>query len=375
MKKLALALAVAAISGQAAAVEVYSDDNSSVEVYGQLRTRLQKTRNDDAAKFDVANSRIGTIGTYNLSDDLTAKGQFQLKYSDDATNFFSDAMWVGLQSKTMGQLRLGTMWTQWDAQMGKHSNGYAFTGSSSMLSTNYGTVAMKNLLSYDITLGQVSLFAEYMIAPMESDVKGENMSFAAMTDSLKNLEDDDTLKAQNIAIDKFYTYGATWNSDFGLSVSLLHGGTDLKEKRADNTDTAVGTTDSTGLSMSYAIRNLTVGAQAFRTNAQATNKANFDQTKTGYGIGGKYSFDNGVSPYYAFDQIQEDSKGTNLANATNANAAGVIDSRTRTHAMGVEFKPSASFRTWAEVGREKKTHKFDNNTTATKWALGARYYF
>ena len=162
MKKLALAVAVAAISGQAAAVEVFSNDNATLDVYGQLRTRLVKTNNQGENKFDVDNSRIGTIGNYKLNEDLTATGKFVVKYNETA-QFFSDEIWVGLASQQVGEARIGRQFTIWDGQMGKHDFTFWNGGSATMGSDAYGTNYLDKALDYRLNIGQVTVFAQHLI--------------------------------------------------------------------------------------------------------------------------------------------------------------------------------------------------------------------
>lgn len=350
MKKLALAIAVAAISGQAAAVELYSSNDATLDVYGQLRTRLQKTNNEGENKFDVASSRIGAIGTYKLSDDLTASGKIQVKYADDGkTNFYSDVLWVGLNSKTLGNARIGSMYTIWDEEQGMHDFTYNFGGSAKMGDNVYGTAFLKNVLDYSMDLGQVKLRAQYLMSPMDRDAKNRDLSFSGLDTKAK--------------IDKSHSFGATWNSDFGLSVAGTYSATKI-DKTTEDADTSYGETESLGLTASYSINSLTIGTQLSRITAEADNKADFDQTKKGFGLGAQYSFANGMNPYFTYDNAKEDTKGNDA-----------VDETTKSYVVGVEFKPNSSVRVWTEVGKTKVDRKDDKDTSSTAWAIGARYYF
>ena len=377
MKKLALAVAVAAISGQAAAAQVYSNDNATVDVYGQIRTRLQKTHNNDEKSFDVASSRIGAIGNYKINDDLTATGKIQIKYSDGDTNFYSDALYVGLNSKSLGEVRVGTLGSIWDDEMGLHDYTYAFGGASTIESAQYGTAVQSNMIDYRLpittSVGTVTLRAQTQLAPSSSSTRRNDFTVAGFDGS------KDTAKT---TIDKSVSAGVVFNSDFGLDVAAVYAATDVdlqatSEVKSTQIGTtangvavnsvaqaavgkqALGTAKSYGVTAGYTVGQLFVGGQVTRVNVKKDDKS-FDQEQTGYGVGVKY-FNVGfnLSPYATYDIVKTNDK------------VGKEESRDRTLAAGIEFKPNAAVRTFAEVSRNIN----DGEANTTKWAIGARYYF
>ncbi|MTI12469.1 porin [Sansalvadorimonas verongulae] len=363
MKKLALAIAVAAISGQAAAAQVYSNDSTAVDVYGQLRTILKKTNNNGEKSFSLASSRVGFIGTHKMSDDLTVEGKMQIKYGDSAENFYSDVLYIGMNSKTFGGVRVGNMGSIWDDEMGIQDNTYAYGGSSSLGGDQYGTGVQSNTLDYrfpiDTSVGVITLRAQTQLAPTSVDAKRNDLTAAGFTDNKKDTE--------AVTIDKAVSAGVVWNSNFGLDVAAVYAATDVDlQADADATPakekTALGTAKSYGISTGYTVGKLLVGAQLTRVKVKKDDKsANFDLEKTGYGLGAKYSFDNNVSPYATYDIVKTDNKAVKTTDATKA----------RTLAAGVEFKPNASIRTFVEASRNIN----DGEKHTTEWAIGARYYF
>ena len=222
MKKLALAIAVAAISGQAAAAQVYNSDNATVDIYGQIRTKVSKTNNDSEKSFSLSSSRIGAIGAYKLNDDLTAEGKIQIKYGDDDSNFYSDALYVGLNSNTFGGVRVGTMGSIWDDEMGIQDNSYAFGGNSTLGNQQRGTANQSNILDYrfpiSTSVGTVTLRAQTQLAPSSADAKRNDLTVAGFDGS------KDTRKT---TIDKMVSAGAIWNSNFGLDVAAVYAATDI----------------------------------------------------------------------------------------------------------------------------------------------------
>ena len=363
MKKLALAVAVAAISGQAAAVEVFSNDTTSLEVYGQLRTRLVKTNNDGEAAFDVANSRIGTTGTYKMNDDLTFTGRFQVKYADSDTNFFNDSLWIGMNSKKLGEVRIGSMYSIWDDDQGKHDFTYYTGGGAKLGSDVNGTVFLSNVLDYRLNLGQVTLRAQTIMSPIERNAHRKRYDEKV---DVNYTTDGSTVTAETTSsytkIDSAHIMGATWNSDFGLTLAGTYAATELE------TVTTVGTNDpstssmkdtkSMGLTASYSINDLTVGAQYTKVNTDFAAANTHDEDKTGYGFGAKYAMDYNLAPYFTYDNVKTEVKGEK-------------DETTKTYVLGVEYKPSASIRAFAQGGRTKETGE-KNETT---FVVGARYYF
>ena len=366
MKKLALAIAVAAISGQAAAAQVYSNDNVSVDMYGQLRTKLSKTNNDGEKSFSLSSSRVGFIGNYKMSDDLTAEGKIQIKYGDTGDNFYSDDLYVGLNSKTFGSVRVGTMGAIWDGEMGIQDNSYAFGGNSTLGSQLRGTGNQSNMLDYrfpiDTSVGVVTLRAQTQLAPSSADAKRNDLTVGDFDGS------KDTAK---VTLDKMVSVGAVWNSNFGLDVAAVYAATDvdLQEVAATTNPaapakpkTALGSTKSFGISTGYTVGNLFVGGQLTKVKTEKDDKsANFDQEETGYGVGVKYSFDNNIAPYATYDIVETDNKADKTADATKG----------RTLAAGIEYKPNASIRTFVEAARSIN----DGAEHSTDWAIGVRYYF
>ena len=107
MKKLALAVAVAAISSQAMAVEIYNAEDASLEVYGEIRARL-RNQSGESSEFDGQNTRIGIKGQYALSNDMYALGNVRM-YGDYNSNDSAsyDRGYVGLGHNAMGEIRFG----------------------------------------------------------------------------------------------------------------------------------------------------------------------------------------------------------------------------------------------------------------------------
>lgn len=385
MKKLALAVAIAAISGQAAAAQVYSDDTTTLDVYGQIRTSLAKSSESGEADFYTNSSRISVLGTQKLTDDLTAKGKYQVKYSQ-SNNFYNDDTWVGLASKKFGEVRIGRQWTIWDDQMGGHDYTYWNGGSASLGGGVYGTTFLDSTIKYQLNLGQFTLLAEHMLSPVSTNSAQKELTFSAYEG------------AGNVVIDKSNSLGLVWSSDFGLTVAGIYAATNL-DKAAVDADTGAGTpatpkgdlldTTSAGLTAYYSTGPLTVGVQLSRVTAQADSKADFDQTKNGFGLGGSYKWSSTLSTYVAYDYVKADNEGDQLSAVYKEVTGGTdiradeTNNKTQSLAVGVRFRPASSFLTWAEIGR----FKYDNDTlktgeakkndksNETVVAVGARYYF
>ncbi len=110
MKKTLLALAAIAASSAAMA-------QSTVTLYGVLDASVESVKGDKTvtrlSSGNLATSRLGVKGTEDLGDGLAAKfnlesGLFVDTGAQNQTSrFWSRQAWVGLSSKTGGELRLG----------------------------------------------------------------------------------------------------------------------------------------------------------------------------------------------------------------------------------------------------------------------------
>ena len=225
---------------------------------------------------------------------------------------------------------------------------------------------------------------------MDSNSRQEGLSFGEFRTG-----DTDKVQTQDIVIDQSNSIGATWNSDFGLTVSGVYAATKLDTKGTAETvktpevkKSDFMKTKSMGLSASYSIEGLTIGGQLSKVTAQADTKSDFDQTKKGYGLGASYNFGNGFGSYATYDYAKVDNKGDKLSAIYDKSNVGSIDyaketnGKTQSLAIGMTFRPASSVLTWAEIGRvkedtdlmmdkDKKTEK----STKTVWAVGARYFF
>ncbi|MGO2342844.1 porin [Vibrio litoralis] len=91
MKKslLALAVSAAAFTGAASAAEIYSNDNGSIDFYGQLRTEmLFKDADDYSADLSAGSSRTGVNASYTVTEGFDILGSVELGINpeDDDVN-------------------------------------------------------------------------------------------------------------------------------------------------------------------------------------------------------------------------------------------------------------------------------------------------
>ncbi|MCE9665944.1 porin [Halomonas sp. M5N1S17] len=153
MKKTLLATAIAGALGVSAAAQaatVYDQDGTRLDLYGRIALGIQgggeETTTDDEGVVRKANgtefvdvfSRFGLRGSQQISSDLTAFGNFELRPQLDEVNRNAQQVrnsFLGLRSASLGTIQAGnfdsfykdTVGAPFDIYLNK---GYEFTGGS-----------------------------------------------------------------------------------------------------------------------------------------------------------------------------------------------------------------------------------------------------
>ncbi|MCH4563407.1 porin [Halomonas sp. EGI 63088] len=149
MKKTLLATAIAGALGASAAAQaatVYDQDGTRLDLYGRIALGVQGGGEEvneagekiNGSEFVDVFSRFGLRGSQQLSSDLTAFGNFELRPQLDEVNRDGQQVrnsFLGLRSNTLGTLQAGnfdsfylnTVGAPFDVYLNR---GYEFTGGS-----------------------------------------------------------------------------------------------------------------------------------------------------------------------------------------------------------------------------------------------------
>ncbi|MEZ8146962.1 porin [Enterovibrio norvegicus] len=122
-KILAVAIPAVLLASNVSAYEVFSSDEGSVEVYGQLRAKLTKDEGKDI-KLDDGSSRAGVNATYTVNEYFDVLGAIEYSLADEFKNRYS---YIGA-SGDWGKVTLGKQYLTADDLWGV-DNSYFYGGS------------------------------------------------------------------------------------------------------------------------------------------------------------------------------------------------------------------------------------------------------
>ena len=354
MKKLVLAAVVAALSGQAMAVNVYNADDATLDVYGEIRTRVKKEEGT-AGKFDGDSTKIGVIGKYDIGNDMYVVGEMRMggDYNDtdnddaDGGEFNFDRGYVGIGHNVYGVVRAGRMPSVHDT-MFSHDESYVWGGAAKNGQNAFGTDVASSAGQYEWSNESFKVMAQ---------VQGRT-SYDHEKDPTK--------------IKDGYALGGVWMSDLGLDMTIAYTSVELD----NNTDATSsinfngGEANSFGIQAKYKTGALTMTAAVYSFEQTAKRKTDFDQEMDSYGLSARYAFANGIGLYGVYDYKDATDNNVKINNKK-------LEETTKLFTMGVDFWPHKQFVTFAEVAQEKieyNTSSIKDQETG-KYSIGARFYF
>ncbi|MCL6269462.1 porin [Sansalvadorimonas sp. 2012CJ34-2] len=326
MKKLVLAAAIAAVAGNAMAFEAYNADGTTVSISGEVRTLISNTENDNkGAKFDMGGSKLAVSISHKLSDDLTAEGfmRFAADLNDGSAKLGVDKGYLALGSAQYGKVSIGVVGTAYDDLMGGYDASVNFGGAAKLGADTNGAGGLQNGINYTWSNDSMTVVADY---------------------GLEDKETTTTIDSFTGKLDKTYGLGASWTSDFGLTLTGAYGAAKL-----DN-ETTEATAKAYGFEADYSFGAFSVGAIINKSEEKAGDTK---IEKRGFGTGAAYSFlDNGTA--YA---------GYNVVKTKGA------DDKTKTYNAGVQYMVHPQVKVFADIAQTKAAEK------TNEYALGARVYF
>ncbi|MDR9829259.1 porin [Vibrio sp. FNV 38] len=140
MKKTVLALVVAAAATSVNAAEIYKSEDGSVNFYGQLRTELTFSENEDGdwnEDLSSGSSRMGVDGSYALTDSIDVLGQVEIGVRDN-TDVNVRQHIFGFAGD-FGTIKIGKQWTTSDDVYGADYS-YFYGGSALRYATLNGAL-------------------------------------------------------------------------------------------------------------------------------------------------------------------------------------------------------------------------------------------
>ncbi|CAM3587991.1 porin [Parendozoicomonas haliclonae] len=172
MKKVALAVAIAALSGQAMAAEIFDNGTTSASVGGRIGIKTETgAKSDDGMRSD--SSRINFGFEHKLSENVTAFAKVEWSYDmqDDEGESFGERLGnIGLAHKTMGTVIVGKQWSAYSDVAGWTDKGL-FNGGYAMGIYDgvggHGTSGMgraDDAIGYRNSFGGLNVSAQYQLS-------------------------------------------------------------------------------------------------------------------------------------------------------------------------------------------------------------------
>ena len=320
MKKILAAAIVSAFAAPAFAA------TANVDVYGAMRGSVDYVDADGAANEDRMrvssnNSRIGFKGAEDLGGGLSAIWQWEYAFQLDqqsATNTFqanndlqgsnsSRNTFVGLSSKTLGALTLGTQ--------------------ESPLKTSTGPLAVfgDTLADYRSVFTKLSTRADNSVLYTSPNMAGfvAQAMWAAMNEGGNGAVDDPSFYALSGVYKNgpLYATLAYQDAEAGVQdvtawragVGYTFGNTKLGLAYENNdAEAAGGTTSNDGsawyVSVAHKMGNITLNA-AYTDRDEYTSGA--DNGAQQWTVGAEYSLSKRTSVYALYTQVSNDTNGTN----------------------------------------------------------------
>jgi predicted porin len=127
MKKTLVALSILAAATSAQAIELYNQDNVTVDIHGDIEVTYQNSFSNSSMSQQIEDADFGFDVRYALNDDLQFGGYwaFDGSESNNAEVTRSGDVYVALYSKTYGSIKFGRLCTAVD-DLGGITSDYQF---------------------------------------------------------------------------------------------------------------------------------------------------------------------------------------------------------------------------------------------------------
>ncbi len=401
MKKLVLATVIAGLTGNAMAVDVYTDDVSTVTLFGEVRSKFTSEEDDDSGtKFSMSSSKLGVTAKHELGNGYYAEGLLRFSFDlNESGNVELSKGYITVGSDPVGVLTLGRQGSVHD-DMFDYDVSWAFGGDAKNGRDIWGTGMIESGLVYKWSNDQLTVMIQHSTAEEETYTLAEETRHG---DVLHN-------KHVHAKLDKTMAVGASWKADYGLGVSGSYTTTKLN-KFSQDTDKSgkiekdeLGNLDSTlkdlkaksaGFQIGYDVGDLSLAFAIFNFKYQADKKEQFDVEQNSYGFSASYKLPSGVNLYTVYDYYEVEDKNENTSvTLKGQNSEKKVKNKVegKTYLIGLDYWPHKQVVTFAEVAKTDIDFKYEGDasfnipgggtftvavkdTKQTKYSIGARVYF
>ncbi|MCQ1058231.1 porin [Photobacterium sp. ZSDE20] len=353
MKKTLLAVAIPAVlfAHSASAVEILKTDEALVDFYGQLRTQLEKSEDDDVT-LNAGSSRAGVQAQYAVTDSVDIFGQVEFGLQGNGGELNNRLHFVGVDTD-YGKIAFGRQWLVSDDIYGADYS-YFFGGTALRYSTLSGALH-DSLIKYNY--------------------EGENFIVAAnygLSEDDSNQELAELYVASSYGGFNFHVGGGV-NRDkaFKVGTQTIEITPDYEVSKAITADLENTYFEGT---VEYTFGAALVGFTYY--NAELKNKANGDTIdEDGYSLAGTYSWAENATAYAGFEYVEQESKALN------------VDGDGKLFYIGTDYHFNSWSRIYFEYGYGDGTTLGYNNKNSDNqieaqsvdsesfYAIGARVYW
>ncbi|MCL6269461.1 porin [Sansalvadorimonas sp. 2012CJ34-2] len=360
MKKLVLAAAIAAVASNAMALEVYNADGATVNVFGEIRTRLQSIEDDNTgSKFDMGGSKLGVEAKYAMNDDLTAGGYLRYGFdlNDGDNNVKVSKGYVYLSSNKMGTVTVGKQGSVYDSFIGGYDASTLYGGAAKMASNAAGTDSIESGITYKWSNDSFTVMAQHSLAAEDA-----NTFKPAETQPVKAAMASEQLN-------KTFALGGSWSSDFGLTLGGAYTLADHDKLTGFATSKNVEI-KTVGFEAGYSINAVTLGATMTQIDTESDKDKELLTESNSFGLGVAYAFENGVNAFAGYDIVETEDSSKGIDKKAN-------EDETKSFNIGVDYRPHPQVKTFVEYARAKTSYEETGKKSKTqdKWGVGVRVYF
>ena len=392
MKKLALALAVTALSSQAMAYNIYDADGDTLDLYGEIRLRY-RFEEENGNRMDGDNTRIGVKGQYAVTPETYVFGDVRMVANwndtdsdidltsgttEEADNDLSyDRGLVGIGNTSYGELRLGRMPSVHDIMYG-YDISWVYGGTAKNGENYFGTGGeTSSLFQYQWTGDNIAVIAQ---GQGRANTSVDLNNVTVITDP--QILTIGTLPVRTFKIKSGLAMGVSYETDFGLGLSTSYTRTELTPNNsADRGYISKLDAKSYGVEATYTYEKLDLALAGFKFKQEVSERAvgsidhNVDQN--GFGASARYNFTEDIAVYTVYDYLKSKTKDDGTVTYNGRNLRETFKSIT----LGAQYWPAPQFVTFAEMAHisNHTNRAVDNirvkNTSDNDYAIGARFYF
>ena len=361
-----LTTVVAVFSHSASAAELYKDAGTTVDLFGEVRTRWN---GGDVANRDMtaAGSKIGLSGEHDIGN-FSFKGVTKFEYNANThstSNFQVNQSYIGFGLKKYGEVDIGRKSTVHDTLFG-YDCSWAFGGTAKNGHEPFGTATSASLIQYTWAgsgltfMGQVQARSEFI------------------KEGYEERPDLDPIDPEKASVRSGLGAGLAWQSDFGLGLKLAYTSARLDSLSGSKPDPKPNdviavygiTADSIGAELDFDIGPISLAGAAFYF---VYDLDSVKAKQTGFAGRISYNVTDPVHVYGVMDYLKTaptgDTEGAKKIDLS------ILESGVTTYTVGLDYWPHKKVVSFLEFSHQIDKLKGSDNESANKVAVGARCYF